>query len=489
MHIMKNTWKLFLPGLSAACLLYLCACGDEAPKTPEKKQEGAKAEKTEKPAAAPAPAPQKKNAPAKKTFEDSEEGSLTVRFKNTDANSAPPKVEAQQDNLSVLAPDDPAAAGQTKKMSRKEKDLLQSFRTKRPEKSFAAKLAPLNNGKVIRWSPFWMSESAKGVRLPAAAISPDKSIIILAETLGSLNGPFGTRLVFLDTHTWTITAVHHLMNKDVRFIAISPDNTPVLVARGQAAFKTVDELIRLDAWTGKIKQTVPMPGLRRVYINSRGRLFAVFAPDSKDARTVRVYDRLLREGRTEAKTILSENSSPVIAFLAHNHRIFLAGDKKLEQFKESDLKPLDSTPLPEGFVTASLLVLQDGTAILTPETDLQRTGIVINADGTREFGEKSRGLLLASRKTPDKMFISVMNRKGRIVQFAVSSLKELESVSPEDSRPRTVGDPQAVFVLPHCQPLAVLDEKGTFYLLYKDPSGLRWHKEILFRSTMDAEKR
>ena len=51
MHIMKNTWKLFLPGLSAACLLYLCACGDEAP-APEKKQS---AEKTEKTAAAPAP--------------------------------------------------------------------------------------------------------------------------------------------------------------------------------------------------------------------------------------------------------------------------------------------------------------------------------------------------------------------------------------------------------------------------------------------------
>jgi|GEM_PF-1919525 len=485
MHFMKNTWKLVLPGLSAACLLYLSACGDEAPGTPEKKRQ--EPEKTEK--TATAPAPRKKSVPAKKTFEDSEEGSLTVRFKNTDAASAPPKVQAQQDNLAVLTPDDPAAAEKTEKMSRKEKQLRQSFRTKRPENSFAAKLAPLNDGKVIRWSPFWMSESAKGVRLPAAAVSPDKSIIILAETLGGLNGPFGTRLVFLDTHSWTITAVHHLMNKDVRFIAISPDNTPVLVARGQKVFKTVDELIRLDAWTGKIKQSVPMPGLRKVYINSRGRLFAVFDPESENSRTVRVYDHLVRDGRAEARILLSENRTPVIAFLAHNQRFFLAGDKKLEQFKESDLKLLDSTPLPEGFVTASLLVMQDGTAILAPETDLQRTAIAISIDGTREFGEKSRGMLLHSRKNPEKMFTSVMNRKGRIVQFAVSSLKELQSVSPEDSRPRTVGDPQAVFVLPHCQAITVLDERGCFYLLYQDPAGLRWHKEILFRSTIAAEKR
>ena len=389
----------------------------------------------------------------------------------------------------MLAPDDPAAAGKTEKMSRKEKALLQSFRTKRPEKSFAAKLAPLNDGKIIRWSPFWMSESAKGVRLPAAALSPDKSIIILAETLGGLNGPFGTRLVFLDTHTWTITAVHHLMNKDVRFIAIAPDDTPVLVARGQKVFKTVDELIRLDAWTGREKQVIPMPGLRKVYINSRGRLFAVFDPGSENAKKVLVFDQLLRNGRLDSKEILTENRNPVIGFLAHNQRILLAGDKTLDQLKESDLKPLDSIPLPEGFAAASMLVMQDGTAILAPETDLQRPAIALTADGTREFGEKSRGMLLASRKNPDKMFISVMNRKGRIVQFAVTSLKELESVSPEDSRPRTVGDPQAVFVLPHCPALAVLDERGTFYLLYKEPAGSRWHKEILFRSTMEAEKR
>ena len=73
MHIMKNTWKLVLPGLSAVCLLYLCACGDEAPRTPEKKPEPEKTEKI-------APAPRKKTPPARKTFEDSEEGSLTVRF-------------------------------------------------------------------------------------------------------------------------------------------------------------------------------------------------------------------------------------------------------------------------------------------------------------------------------------------------------------------------------------------------------------------------
>ena len=130
MHIMKNTWKLFLPGLSAACLLYLCSCGDE----PEKNQT---AEKTEK--AAEAPAPKEKQAPAKTTFEDSEEGSLTVRFKNTDASSAPPKVQAQRDNLSVLAPDDPAAAGSPAFLQRAAYRRADVFSGKTPDPKFPSR--------------------------------------------------------------------------------------------------------------------------------------------------------------------------------------------------------------------------------------------------------------------------------------------------------------------------------------------------------------
>ena len=247
---MKRFCNRLITGIGLAALLSLTGCGDNEPE-PKKNPEPEK-----KKAAAPAP---EKKKPAVKTFSDSEEGSFKVRYSSSGQAKKKPEVRDPQENVNILKKDDPAAALKPEKISRKELALRNSFRTKRVKGSFAEKLAPLNNGKIIRWSPQWHSDSIDGVRLPAVAVSPDRSIIIIAETLGEQQGPFGTRLVFLDTTNWTISAVHHLWKDDVRSIAISPNHTLVLVSRGQAAFKSPDKILLLDPWSGTIKTELPLP--------------------------------------------------------------------------------------------------------------------------------------------------------------------------------------------------------------------------------------
>ena len=41
----------------------------------------------------------------------------------------------------------------------------------------------------------------------------------------------------------------------------------------------------------------------------------------------------------------------------------------------------------------------------------------------------------------------------------------------------------AVFAFAGIKAIAVLDERGCFYLLYRDAAGKRWRKEILIKST------
>ena len=467
---MNSFVKSLLPGLLLPGMLLISACGDNPPPKPAKEPEKK---------AAPA---EKKTPPVRKTFADEEEGSLKVRYRNPDAGKGEPEVRSGQKNLTVLDRDDPAAAVRQEKVSKKEKALRDSFRTKRPENSFAAKLAPLNSGKIIRWSPEWRSDTLKGVRLPATAFSPDRSIIVIAETLGENQGPFGTRLVFLDTHSWTVTAVHHLLKKDVRSIAVSPGHLPVLAARGQNAFKNADEIIVLDPWTGAEKCSVPLPGVRRVFINPAGRVFAVFRPDSETADRVLVFDSLLKDGDPTSKEIKSANRSPVIAFSDDGSRICLAGDRAVELVKDSDLHIMESFPLPEGFVTADLLVMPDDTVIAAPESSLMRPAVAVRGGTVRPFGENSSGMLLALPDSQGKRFGEVMNRLGRISTVALSTLTEQTGVDPEEARPRTTGKPMAVFAFAKIRAMAVLDEKGCFYLLYLDPAGKRWHKEILFKS-------
>ena len=400
---MNASARFFVPAALLAGLFLISACGDNAPPAPPKKEVREKG-----------PAAEKKPLPPKKTFADEESGSLKVRFHNRENAPKEPSVKADADNLNILDRNDPAAAFAQEKISKKEKALRDSFRTKRPEKSFAAALEKLNSGKVIRWAPLWHADDLRGVWLPAAAISPDRSIILIAETLGENGGPFGTRLVFLDTHSWTITAVHHLWKKDVRFIAIAPGHTPVLVARGQEAFKSPDEIILLDPWSGTEKKTVPLPGVRKVFIDPAGRLFAVFDPASEKAGEVLVFDSLAADGETRSRTIRSANRSPVIAFSADRKQVFLAGDKSVEVLKGSDLRAQESFPLPEGFVAADLLAMPDGTLVAAPERTLQRPAVAVRSVSVRPFGEKSRGMLFVLPDAPDQFFGSVQNRLGRI---------------------------------------------------------------------------
>jgi len=465
---MNASVRFLVPAVLLSGLLLISACGDNAPQEKEVREKGSP--------------DKKKTPPPRKTFADEESGSLKVRFQDQDENKKQPEVKAGTENLNVLKKNDPAAAPSQEKLSKKEKALRDSFRTKRPEKSFAAVLEPLNSGKVIRWAPW--KDDLGGVRLPAAAISPDRSIILIAETLGESGGPFGTRLVFLDTHSWTITAVHHLWKKDVRFIAIAPDHTLVLAARGQQAFHTKDEIILLDPWSGAEKQAIPLPGIRKAYIHPNGRIFAVFDRDSERAKEVLVFDSLLKDGDTQSKVIRSANRAPLIAFSADGLRVCMAGDHSVELRKNSDLHLLESFLLPEGFITADLLVMPDDTILAAPEKTQLRPAIAVKKGKVQPFGEKSRGMLIPLPDAPEQFFGTVSNRLGRISRVSLSTLREQSGVNPEEGRPRTTGDPEAVFAFKSIPVMAVLDEKGSFYLLYKDPSGKRWRKEILFKSVV-----
>ena len=472
---MKTICKRLAAAMALTAAMGISGCGDSTPE-PKKDTEPEK-QKT----ALPGTAPQQKKF-VRKTFADSEEGSFKVRYPNGEPKKPQSAVRDSGTNVNILKKDDPAAAGEQVKISKKEQLQRDEFRTKRPKDSFAAKLEPLNSGKVIRWSPMWHSDIASGIRLPAVAINPDRTIIIIAETLGESRGPFGTRLVFLDTCSWTISAVHHLWKNDIISIAVALDHTLVLASRGQAAFKSSDEIILLDPWSGRAKQVLPLPGVRKLYVDPAGQLFAVFARESEKSDRIALFPSLLKKGLRTMKEIKSANHAPVLAFSRDGSKFAAAGDKAVEIFRGSDLRVVESTPLPEGFIAADLLMVAD-TAIAAPESRLQRPAAAFRDGWKQEFGENSRGMLVCMPDAPDQFFGAVMARKGRISRIALATLKEQSGVDPEAGRPRTTGDPKAVFSFAKIKATAVLDERGCFYLLYRDLSGKRWHKEILINST------
>ena len=153
----------------------------------------------------------------------------------------------------------------------------------------------------------------------------------------------------------------------------------------------------------------------------------------------------------------------------------------LSAVSDPAVSPSVSGLLPEA--TQAWTATVSDTVIAAPESRLQRRAMAFRSSWHQEFGENSYGMLVPQPDDPEHFFGAVMSRKGRISRIILSTLKEQTGVNPEDGRPRTVGDPKAVFAFPKIKVTAVLDEKGCFYLLYLDAAGKRWQKEILIRST------
>ncbi|OQA86963.1 MAG: hypothetical protein BWY31_01007 [Lentisphaerae bacterium ADurb.Bin242] len=471
---MRKKLHFYGAALAAVCLAALVACGK---KTPEKAVPETKTE-----AAAPVkPKPQPRPRPE---VRDSEEGSLKVRISSSEQKETPPVVQEGDANVVVLSADDPGAKEKNTTLSRKEEETRKSLRTKRPENSLAEQLSPLNDGKVIRWSPRWVSGGTGGVRLPAWAMSRDFSVIVFVETLGEGEGPFSSRLVVYDTHTWTILLVHHLLKLDVRSAVFSKSQHLAVLCRGQEAFKTPDELLVIRLRDGLPVARVTVPDGERVYADSLDRFFVVRRKTSPQANKVIVLENLfpdkpVKQGEKEMESV---NASPVVTFSEDGDRVFFAGDKALESFKSSDLRPLSSVPLPEKFVTRSALAVGPDAVILAPRPETRCDALRIQNGQVQPFGEPSGGVL-ASPVPSGGLFYAVMNRKGKVALTVLSTLQEKESFSPETLVPRTTGNPEALFAFPHAKCLAVLDAGGSFYLIYKDPTGKRFRKELLFSAT------
>jgi len=471
---MRKNLHFYGAVLGAACLVWLVACGEKPPKkvVSETKTETAAPVK-------PKPKPLPK-------IPDSEEGSLKVRIPSSEQKETAPVVKTDETDVVVLSADDPGAEKMDPAMSRKEEAVRKALRTKQPENSLAAQLAPLNDGKSIRWSPKWFPGGTGGVRLAAWGISRDNSIIAFVETLGEEQGPFSSRLVLYDTHSWSILLVHHLLKQDVRSIAFTKDHFLVALCRGQEALKTPDELLVIRLRDGRPMARVVVPDAEKLYVDSLDRFFVTHREASKDARKVLVLENVFSEKPAEQKQkeMESLNASPVVAFSGDGERIVFAGDKALEIFKSSDLRPLSSILLPEKFVTQSALTVGAEAVILAPRKETLCDALRIQYGQIKAFGEPSGGVL-ALPLPSDSLFYAVMNRKGKVALMVLSTLQEKESFFPEALAPRTTGNPIALFPVPHAKCMPILDAGGSFYLIYKDPSGKRFRKELLFSAVRD----
>ena len=421
----------------------------------------------------------------KNAQDDYQEGSLKVRIPAEEQPVSGEKKITQESNSNVVILDKKSNALETKKDDAK-KTLKKSQRhrqklwTEHQQNSLAARLALKNPDKIIRWNPRLVLAGTSRIRLPDAAVCPDKSLIVFIETTGEAKGPYGSRVIAFDTNTWMIPVLYLLPEKQIYQITFIGNTGKIAaICKGQSELDNKDSLLIFDLLTGETVKSCELSfSASRIVAEPKAGLLYITEINTPD---VRIYD----PGNLDEppKTIRSYACDPVITFADNGASIVMASSGMLEFYKASDFRPLSNVRLPEKFTPQEILLCGANTYLIVPSKTAMSEGICVLNGNIRRFGENSAGVLVDSFEP--ETFFSLMSRKGEIVQFTVPSLETKSSIFPEDIAPKKNGNPIKIFSIPHARCLAVLDANGNFYLLYHDMSGKKWQKELLFSAVTD----
>ena len=162
-----------------------------------------------------------------------------------------PEIEVDSSNVRSI----PKSSVQPIRESKRELLLT----SKLPADSLAEKLTDANAENVSVWRPAFASQGFRGARLDAFAVSPDKSVLAIAERTGTGNGPNGTRVVLVDTSNWQVIRVFTVGRLLKKLAFVPGTSTLAAIAFPQPAIKQDFGLAVLDLAAGKEQEFLPLP--------------------------------------------------------------------------------------------------------------------------------------------------------------------------------------------------------------------------------------
>lgn len=343
-----------------------------------------------------------------------------------------------------------------------------------PPRSLAAKLRDPGRKTVLRWAPRERIGVLRGVRLPAAALSPDQSVLALVETTGGDEPPNGSRIVLINTHNWEILKIIEIPRLTERIVFARKDPALFILCKPQAELKQEGGLakILLDSGTPEAS-----------FIPVGSHVFSDLLCDRED----RVYladaekPRVLIFGPGSAQPRTAAVSAPgcALALSPDGGKWAAAGTSgKIEIFKTGDDRPLSTESIPQDYPVRQLLFLDNGNSFLcAPDPLTNRAAFAIRAGRIREFEGFSAGALAVSTDGT-----TVLHRKqahGEIEFLDPRSFSKRASVIPERVPPRTRGVPREVYQLEAGELTAVLDDSGNLYVLHRPEKETRYQKKII----------
>ena len=113
-----------------------------------------------------------------------------------------------------------------------------------PPGMLAARLAV--NDKFLRWTPSPAARVTGGAALAAAALSPDESVLVLAETVGAPKGPNSTRLLYFNLRNGRLINAKTLENRRLVSLGFAGYDRLLAIEEPQPELNRPERLLLFD---------------------------------------------------------------------------------------------------------------------------------------------------------------------------------------------------------------------------------------------------
>ena len=321
------------------------------------------------------------------------------------------------------------------------------------------------------WLPNWDFSGKGGVRLPAAEISKDNSLIAILENVTSPNKKISTVLVLINAYNFNINAIHYFHEKSLSSLKFIPNSSKIIVWEKKQPDENSGFLHLINLKTGKFY-------LSTKSINAASANFAITNNGEKlilkaNSKKSKLYLFDIKNFDQMPKTISCNQKEGQTVITPDDSLFALIGKKEIEIFKFSDNMKLKNIPLnltspPD----AAIFIDKNMFAMLSYKHPLN----LLVDNSLKQLTPSAGGKLFFRDDVKAIVFEEYKNKAISIIDL--QSLKKIDSFSPEKLKPKTKGNALLLAYLPQHKKYLVLDNQGNMSLFYRP--GKRWRKRLIF---------
>jgi hypothetical protein len=318
-------------------------------------------------------------------------------------------------------------------------ELLQAT----PKRCLAASIADLKH--KITWQPKWYYSGAGTVRIPAARISLDHSVLAIIENIGNPNAPSSSRIILINCYNFKILRIIELPEQLLDKLCYIPNsNKLIATVVSQPTLKQSFGLMVIDLTGKKIPYKIDTADKIISMTASTKKLFIVF-----EAGNINYFDLAALSAPSRQIRLLKNINA--LVFHSATNRLIAAGLGKLNYLNLSTMATdiYAETELPSNFVPNEIVTIdRKGSCVLLA---VNSQLVLAENRQARQLGLRPGAALAVN--SANNMFAVSLQRKQVLQLYQLPALVKLKSCEPQKLKEKTGGDIIMLAFLP--QPFKV----------------------------------